>query len=582
MKKAIQGMGVFTFMIMHLFINAQIKVYTGGNVCMGSTSTTPNKPLVIAKSGGIRILQSAFADSTNELVFGDNGQIRSKDNNHRIVFDRSNNILELREYGDLYFSPGATSGARTQKITFTAAGDININGAANSLQINSVKMLWNNNNAFDIFLGNSAGNASMSGHKNTLIGNSAGVATTSGECNSFLGYRAGYVTTTGSFNTALGLQALTSNTSGAGNTGIGLNGLAQVTTGSNNIGIGYSGGVGITTGSNNIAIGYAASFYNTTGGNNIFIGTNADANASNYSNATAIGNGTTVTASNKMFIGNNSITHIQGQVAFTTYSDGRFKTDVTENVKGLEFINKLRPVTYKMNTHALDDFIIQNMPDSLKTIRQAGMDFAPSMAIVHSGFIAQEVELAAQQTGFTSSIVSTPSNSQDPYALSYSELVVPLVKAVQELSKAVDSLQTQTEELTTTTPASASDLQALQAQVTQLQGLIESCCSIDRSMQQQGSSNDVLNIKNNVMLYQNKPNPFHDRTEIDYYIPTNCTQASIIVFDMQGKLIKTFSLEQKEKGSIKIEGSSLRPGMYMYSLIVDNKEIDTKRMILTE
>jgi trimeric autotransporter adhesin len=119
-----------------LKVNAQIKVYSGGNVCAGSTSSTPNKPLVIAKSGGIRILRTANADSTNELVFQDNGQIRSgTDYNHRIIFDRTNNILELREYGDLCFSPGSTSGTRTQKVTFTSGGNVGLGLSSPSLQL---------------------------------------------------------------------------------------------------------------------------------------------------------------------------------------------------------------------------------------------------------------------------------------------------------------------------------------------------------------------------------------------------------------------------------------------------------------
>jgi hypothetical protein len=57
---------------------------------------------------------SLALDSGNEIFFADEGQIRSVDNNHRIIFDRSNNILELMEYGDIIFSAGATAGTRTE------------------------------------------------------------------------------------------------------------------------------------------------------------------------------------------------------------------------------------------------------------------------------------------------------------------------------------------------------------------------------------------------------------------------------------------------------------------------------------
>lgn len=85
-----------------------------GNVGIGTTS--PQKPLDVASSGGIRISQSARASDTNELYFADNGQIRSLDDNHRIIFNRATNDLELREYGTITLSPGATQGNRTAKV----------------------------------------------------------------------------------------------------------------------------------------------------------------------------------------------------------------------------------------------------------------------------------------------------------------------------------------------------------------------------------------------------------------------------------------------------------------------------------
>lgn len=64
-------------------------------------------------SGAVRINQTAQASDTNEIYFADNGQIRSLDNNHRIIFNRAQNDLEIREYGSITLSPGATGGQRT-------------------------------------------------------------------------------------------------------------------------------------------------------------------------------------------------------------------------------------------------------------------------------------------------------------------------------------------------------------------------------------------------------------------------------------------------------------------------------------
>jgi hypothetical protein len=51
---------------------------------------------------------------------------------------------------------------------------------------------------------------------------------------------------------------------------------------------------------------------------------------------------------------------------------------------------------------------------------------------------------------------------------------------------------------------------------------------------------------------------------------------------MQGKQISHYPVYERGNGSITITGGTLEPGMYMYALIADGKEVDTKRMILTE
>jgi hypothetical protein len=87
---------------------------------------------------------------------------------------------------------------------------------------------------------------------------------------------------------------------------------------------------------------------------------------------------------------------------------------------------------------------------------------------------------------------------------------------------------------------------------------------------------------NQPMLYQNNPNPFNQTTDINYYLPETITSATLNVYNMSGSRIKVIAFIQKGKGSITINGLELNPGMYLYTLIVDGKEIDTKRMILNE
>ena len=198
-----------------------------------------------------------------------------------------------------------------------------------------------------------------------------------------------------------------------------------------------------TSNNQTLAVGVSAS---ATGAQATAIGNGASASAQN---STAIGNGASVSNANYISIGNTSVTAIRGQVNFTTYSDGRFKKNIKENVHGLDFIMKLRPVTYtwdihKFNEHARgNDYEVYNVAYN-ETDEEA---IAAKEKITYTGFIAQEVEQAAVKSHFNFSGVLKPVDYKDAYSLSYSEFVVPLVKATQELNKKLTEQEKMIEEL---------------------------------------------------------------------------------------------------------------------------------------
>jgi hypothetical protein len=65
-----------------------------------------------------------------------------------------------------------------------------------------------------------------------------------------------------------------------------------------------------------------------------------------------------------------------------------------------------------------------------------------------------------------------------------------------------------------------------------------------------------------------------------YILDKNVKNAKIAVFTMIGTPVKTFDLTRS--GQIEITQSELSPGMYLYSLITDGTEVDTKRMIFNQ
>jgi hypothetical protein len=370
---------------------------------------------------------------------------------------------------------GTTSGTNFIGTTDNQALDIRTNNTLRT-RITTKGQIETYNTGYSVFVGQEAGaDDDLSSNKNVFVGNQAGYSNTTGYLNVFIGYRAGYSNTTGrcniangcyaldrnttgryniangyyalywnttgSYNVANGYYALRDNSSGNSNVANGHNALRENTTGFGNTALGDAALVWNTTGYNNTAIGDDALIWNTTGTYNTAIGYMASVHSNNLTNATAIGNHANVDASNKVMIGNDNVTWIGGHSTWHNTSDGRFKKDVKEDVPGLAFITKLRPITFHFDMDKLKIYL--NTPDSLRDKKGE----ARKERITYAGFIAQEVEEAANEVGFNFSGVDKPRHDKGLYSLGYAEFVVPLVKAVQEQQEMIEQLQKQIEEL---------------------------------------------------------------------------------------------------------------------------------------
>ena len=82
-------------------------------------------------------------------------------------------------------------------------------------------------------------------------------------------------------------------------------------------------------------------------------------------------------------------------------------------------------------------------------------------------------------------------------------------------------------------------------------------------------------------MYQNIPNPFSANTEISCNIPEVNNNAYIYVYNLQGIELKSFPVKQGYN-TVTVYASELPAGMYLYTLVVVNDIVDTKRMILTK
>ena len=93
------------------------------------------------------------------------------------------------------------------------------------------------------------------------------------------------------------------------------------------------------------------------------------------------------------------------------------------------------------------------------------------------------------------------------------------------------------------------------------------------------------NIKtgiNNVTLEQNNPNPLDNFTTIRYTIPASFKNAQLVVSDITGKVIKQIQLGSSSNGSVSFDATGLSNGNYTYSIIIDGKFAQTKKMTVAK
>lgn len=468
------------------------------NIPVDTTNPTPGQVLTFngthwqpqANSGWLTTGNGGTQDTTHFLGTTDNQSITFRVNNIPHFQMQAGGRLNVLNSGNSVFiglGAGASDNLANNENIFIGhnAGKNTVSSYRPHVGIGAGALYHNDTITYGLVaIGDSAlfhnkwdPNFTNSSSENTAIGSKALFSNTVGYLNTACGFWSLYANTTGIANTAYGAWSLLDNTTGTGNTAIGVSALQANTTGSDNTALGTAlginttgslntaGGLGAlgdntsgsrntafgfkalnisTTSNNNTSIGYESAIHGLHVSNSTYLGYRADVLDSNfYTNQTIMGYQSVGTASNQVRIGNSNVLSIGGFANWTNISDGRFKTNVRQNVPGLDFITDLKPVTYNLETGKLDSYLHAShkdyVPDT-EYLQQKGQ-------IVYSGFIAQEVEASAKKLDYEFSGVDTPKNENDIFGLRYAEFVVPLVKAVQELNEKVERLETENEEL---------------------------------------------------------------------------------------------------------------------------------------
>ncbi len=230
-------------------------------------------------------------------------------------------------------------------------------------------------------------------------------------------------------------------------------------------------------------------------------------------------------------------------------SDARLKKEIKPIQNALETVSALEGVTYTWENEKYKERNLDKLPQA--------------------GFLAQDVEKV-----YPRAVVK---DNEGFYAMNYNAIIPLLTEAIKDQQKQIESknqqiakLQNALDDLAKTVDQVKNDLNTI---------CNKGCAGLDRKSNQAPEIRDVPSYLSRAWLGQNFPNPHSGRTSIKYFIPNAAQKAVLKVLNLQGKIINTYALDIRA-GHIELDDVNLVNGLYLYTLVVDNIQIDTKRMTI--
>jgi hypothetical protein len=222
-------------------------------------------------------------------------------------------------------------------------------------------------------------------------------------------------------------------------------------------------------------------------------------------------------------------------------SDATMKTNIRDMGYGLDAIMKLRPVSFQWK----DD-----------------------QSYTKLGVIAQEIQkvlpevvrdwdyVIDESTGVKTKVASAK------LGVMYDDIIPVLIKGIQEQQQTIEDLQSTVSELQLT----VSDLQN----------------QLSTSDQSKSGNQQTVKNKQQAHLEQNIPNPAGHSTVIRFTIPEDAANAQLTITNESGKIIQQFSDLTTGESEVELSTTSLSSGTYQYTLYVDGKKVDSKKMMITK
>ena len=378
------------------------------------TWTTPSGGITIANQANTRI---PFETATSNAL----------DSSANLTFNSATNTLSATNVsltninGSAYPSSFVSVANQADNRIITATNTSNaLNGEAN-LSFDGTTLTQGSVNYNVASEAVQITDGALNGNQSVAIGHKA-----RGQASSVsIGYDVGKTGMSGNYNVLIGRSTAIGLTTGNGLVVIGGNAAQAITSGTNNTIVGVSSGAITSTQSNVSIFGYNSRATDT--------GLIARANCGIFGDGII----NVLSGDNEIQIGKSGTTVYT--YASATRSDARDKADIRDTELGLNFISKLKPRQYRFNYRS--DYKVENADG---TITELPNDESKKRNRFHNGFIAQELEQTAQELNidFAGIKHGCVNGGSDVYNVDYSELIAPMVKAIQELEARIKILET--------------------------------------------------------------------------------------------------------------------------------------------
>ena len=549
----------------HLFFSTnnleRMRILNTGQVGIGITSPTE----FIDVNGNARFRQISFG--TNDFITTNesNGTL------HKIAFTGNPNdvLLGNGTFGtinssgsdndwqvigsDMQSIPTGNVSIGTAPISlykfYTSSNNDNVSAAGAFYKLSSANQVGTSIGVFGLSKDSRAAGIGVKAQAQTseVGGSSTGVSATSlGDCQSITGVRA---STSGSASIiGIGTQSIS-----AVNTPVqygvqSTSGLANLTS-NFNCGIRSIGyGNDLTAGSANYGVHATANPGKLTS-TNIAVSATAQRPPSNIAGSPDVNYGIYASADNDGLV--NCAGFFNGDICGSgmfTYSDAKLKTNLSSLDNALDVINKLQPKKY---TFKKEEYKRIMFPEGEQI-----------------GLIAQELERVLPNLVTTKAI---PANYDDKgnkiedvfkfKTVNYTALIPVLIQGMKEQQELIEE---QAEKI--------DELEEVKKELAEIKKMLQN---------RTNTSSIILDDRQEIILNQNQPNPFKEKTTITYFIPKGIEKAEIAIYDFAGKLVKKETIKSGN-GEIDVYATNLKDGVFTYAIIANGEIVNSKKMLLNK